>query len=267
MNSPLITISREVNPRSGLPKGLLRLEYQSAVDGAPDWALLQPPSRGKRWIVCIHGHGSGGDQLWITSNPRMTTWRPIFEKLGCGILSPHLRGNSWMGPAVAEDLRGLLAVVRGKYGATHFDFVSGSMGGTSNLIYAGLHPADVASIVALCAATDLATYYDWCRNQNKPILTEIADAIEKSYGGTPLTKPDLFTAHSTLANVHKLTMPVFIAHGTADEIIPISQLQPLAAAMAGAKSFHHEEIPGGDHDAPLPGVAHATAWVRSQLEN
>ena len=100
-----------------------------------------------------------------------------------------------MGSAVAEDLRWLLNEVRDRYGATHFDIISGSMGGTSNLIYAGLHPADVASVVALCPATDLATYYDWCRNQNTPLLIEIADAIEESYGGTPLTKPDLFAVH------------------------------------------------------------------------
>ena len=231
------------------------------MDGVADWALLQPPVHGKRWIVCIHGHRSSGDQLWIS--PLLPTWRTTFQKLGYGILSPHLRGNSWMGPKVAEDLRWLLDQVRDRYGATHFDFISGSMGGTSNLIYAVLHPTDVASVVAVCPATDLATYYDWCRQQSTPRLNEIADAIQESHGGTPMAKPAVYAAHSALANAGKLTMPVFISHGTDDAIIPISQSRHMAKAMTGAKTFHYEEIPGGNHDAPLPSAARAIEWIRS----
>ena len=95
------------------------------------------------------------------------------------------------------------------------------------------------------------------------IRNEIADAIEESYGGTPVTKPDLFAAHSTLANAGQLTMPVFIAHGTADNTIPVSQSRQLASPMAGTTTFHYEEIPGGDHNAPLPSAARAVEWIRS----
>ena len=257
----MITAWRTVKP-NGLPPGLRRLEYQSGVDGMADWALIQPPARETRWIVCIHGHGSSGDQLW--TSPLTRPWLPVFKKVGSGILSPHLRGNSWMGPAVAADLHWLLNVVRAEYGATHFDFVSGSMGGTSNLIYAGLHPADTASVVALCPATDLATYTHWCRQNPTPILTEIADAIEISYGGTPATKLGVFTAHSPLTNARQFTMPVYLAHGAADAIIPVSQSRQLASVLAGTSVFRYEEIPGGDHDAPIPAAARALDWVLSK---
>jgi len=257
----MITARRDAELNGPLA-GLRRLEYQSAVDGVADWALIQPPARGTRWIVCIHGHGSSGDQLW--TSPLTRPWLPVFNKVGSGILSPHLRGNSWMGPAVAADLHWLLTVVRAEYGATHFDFVSGSMGGTSNLIYAGLHPADAASVVALCPATDLATYTHWCRQNPTPILTEIADAIETSYGGTPATKPAVFTAHSPLANARQLTMPIYLAHGAADAIIPVPHSRQLASVLKGAPVFHYEEIPGGDHDAPIPAAARALDWVLSK---
>jgi len=76
----------------------------------------------------------------------------------------------------------------------------------------------------------------------------------------------LFAAHSPLANAGKLTMPVFIAHGAADTTIPISQSRQLARVLTGPPTFHYEEIPGGDHNAPLPAVARAIEWVMGQLE-
>ena len=257
----MITAWRNAEP-NGLPAGLRRLEYQSAVDGIADWTLIQPPANGTRWIVCIHGHGSSGDQLW--TSPLTRPWLTVFHKHGGGILSPHLRGNSWMGPAATADLHWLLAIVRAEFGATHFDFVGGSMGGTSNLIYAGLHPADAASVVALCPATNLATYVPWCRQNSAPLITEIADAIETAYGGSPATQSAVFTTHSTLTNSTQLTMPVYLSHGEADTLIPVSQSRQLASVLAGAPVFRYEEIPGGDHDAPLAAAARALDWVLSQ---
>ena len=257
----MITAWRDAKSK-GLPPGLRRLEYQSAVDGVADWALIQPPTNGTRWIVCIHGHGSSGDQLWTSSLTR--PWLPVFQKRGSGILSPHLRGNAWMGPAAAADLHWLLKVVRAEFSATHFDFVSGSMGGTSNLIYAGLHPADAASVVALGPATDLATYLHWCRQKPAPILTEIADAIETAYGGSPATKSAMLTAHSPLANARHLTMPLYLAHGEADAIIPVTQSRKFASVLTCSPVFQYEEIPGGDHDAPIPAAARALDWVLSK---
>jgi pimeloyl-ACP methyl ester carboxylesterase len=78
-------------------------------------------------------------------------------------------------------------------------FCSGSMGGTSNLIYAALHPEDVRGLVIHGAATDLSSYYRWCETQKQPIIHEIAEAIRNSYGGTPDEKPDLYLRHSALA--------------------------------------------------------------------
>lgn len=232
------------------PQGIRRLDYESDLDGFQDWALLLPGRNNRLWIVMIHGHGSTGDQFYTRRDIR-EKWLPIFLESGAGILTVNLRGNSWMGPAAAADMHALTSFLRDEYGMQKSIFFSGSMGGTSNLIYGVLYPEDVNGMVALCSASDLATYFPWCRQQDKPILQEIAEAIKNSYGGTPDKIPDIYRKHSALLNAEKLVMPVFLSHGAADTIIPVEQSRTLADKLKDKKQFFYREIPGGDHDAPL----------------
>jgi pimeloyl-ACP methyl ester carboxylesterase len=140
------------------------------------------------------------------------------------------------------------------------------MGGTSNLIYACLHPEDVSGVVALCPATDLATYYSWCRGRNTGVLKEIADAVEKAYGGDAVKQPESYTTHSCLKNASKLKMPVYVAHGTADDIIPVSQSRRLTGIMGDSKSFAYIEIPDGGHDSPLSMCGSGFDWVMNRSD-
>ena len=232
------------------PKGVRRLDYESGVDGFQDWGLMLPGRKSQLWIVMIHGHGSTGDQLYTRRDIR-ENWLPAFLESGAGILTVNLRGNSWMGPAAAEDMHALVGFLRDEYGMQQSIFCSGSMGATSNLIYGVLYPEDVNGIIALCPASDLASYDQWCRQQDKPILQEIAAAIEKSYGGTPEEVPEIYRKHSALLNADRLVMPVFIAHGNADAIIPVEHSRVLADKMKHNNNFSYREIPGGGHDLPL----------------
>ncbi|MFA6293206.1 MAG: alpha/beta fold hydrolase [Victivallales bacterium] len=244
------TISLENAVGEYYPAGLKRLEYASAVDGLKDWALLLHGERKGLWIIFIHGHGSNGDQLFTRRDLR-ETWLPVFRDSGAGILCANLRGNAWMGPSAADDMQDLLNYLRAEHDMRKTIFCSGSMGGTSNLIYAVLHPEDVNGLIIRGAASDLASYYRWCRSQKKPIIRCIAEAIKISYGGTPDEKPDLYLKHSAIADAGKLTMPLFLVHGGADEIIPVEQARSLAGKMKKCKNFSYTEIPGGNHDSPL----------------
>ena len=232
--------------------GLRRLDYVSQVDGHPDWALVRPPDVGAVWLVCLHGHGSHGDQLYTRRDVR-ERWLPQFLARGFGILTPNLRDNAWMGPAAVRDLDALLDRIRGDFGAEKFLFASGSMGGTGNLIYAALRPANVSGLVARGAASDLASYYRWCRvrEDTRPILREIADAIAASYGGPPEENSEIYAAHSALLHAEELTMPVFLAHGTADATIPVAQTRALVGLLAEHPRLVYAEIPDGNHDSPL----------------
>lgn len=250
--------------QEGMPAGVQRLAYRSRADRAPDWALIWPPARGDRWIVMIHGHGSHGDQIYTREDIR-DLWLPEVRRMGYGLLTPNLRDNAWMGPRAASDLHDLLQYVRVEFRARRFIFASGSMGGASNLIYAVLHPDDVAAVVALCPATDPALYHRWCRDRNEGVLREIADAIESGYGGTPGQVPRNYQAHSAVQNATRLIMPVYVVHGVRDVVIPVSQSRRLAACMGDKADFVYQELPDGHHDSPLVSLPAALDWIDRQV--
>lgn len=236
------------------PAGLLQLDYRSPVDSLADWALLLPPGEEvTTWLVCIHGHGSRGNQLYVRDDIRKS-WLPGFLRRGFGLLTPTLRGNAWMSPAAVADMDALIDYLRREWSAQRFLFASGSMGGTSNLIYASLRPANVQAVAAMGAIADLAAYHAFCRQgaSQLPILGEIADSLEEHYGGTPAAQAALYRAHSPLHHSDALLgMPLFLAHGTADVLMPVAQSRRLAGALAAHGRFWYHEIAGGGHDAPL----------------
>ena len=250
MTNGIEVVSEGPARMSGVPDDVTKIDYMSDVDGTRDWALAWPDESTDMWLVCLHGHGSTGDQLYTRSDIRDARL-PEFRRKRLSILTPNLRGNSWMGPSAAADLHSLLEYCRNRFGARRFVFFSGSMGGTGNLIYSILHPEDVHAAVALGAATDIASYYEWCSEGPLPVHEEIADAIRNGYGGKPDELPAVFKRHSTLDNCERLSMPVFLVHGSADGLMPVSQARALSEKLKNRSNFIYEEIPDGNHDAPL----------------
>ncbi|MBA2481894.1 MAG: alpha/beta fold hydrolase, partial [Planctomycetes bacterium] len=213
------------------------------------------------WVVVIHGHGSRGAQLFTRPDIR-DLWLPCLRNHRFNILTPDLRGNAWMSPAAVADCAALVAHLRQRCGARRILFASGSMGGTSNLIYATLRPQDVDGVVALCPATDLANYHRWASDRATAlaVLGDIAAAIASAYGETAESDPQVFARHSALMNSARLTMPLWIAHGDADAIIPVEQSRALMAQFAG-RAVSYREIAGGDHEAPIALMPDAIAWM------
>lgn len=249
----------------GFPAGVLRLEYVSHVDETQDWALLWPPEQGALWAVMIHGHGSHGDQLY-TREDLWRDWLPALRARGLGVLTPNLRNDAWMCPAAAADLHALLDYCRIGQGAERFLFVSGSMGGTSNLIYACLYPQDVAALVALCPATDPGSYCEWClAHPEESIQRQIGRALAAAYGGPPAENPAVYAQHSAVRHADRLTMPVYVVHGTRDDIIPVSQPRRLVGEMGDRDSFVYVEVPDGGHEVPLLSFATGFAWALGRL--
>ncbi|MCE9590765.1 MAG: alpha/beta fold hydrolase [Planctomycetes bacterium] len=241
--------------------GIERLSYTSDTDGATDWTLARPGKRGSpgasTWVVQIHGHGSSGDQLFTRPDIRQH-WLPRYLEKDFGVLSPNLRGNAWMSPAAASDLQSLLTLVRERYDVKKFLLISGSMGGTSNVIFSSLFPELIAGTIAMCPATDLVTYRRWCEGfPAHGTIQDIRRAIETGYGN----EESKMAAHSAVRHAARLTMPVFIAHGNADAIIPVSESRTLAAAMPVGSNFYYMEMENGDHDAPLWQIETALAWL------
>ena len=249
----------ETNPSlekaAGLvPRGLLRLDYDSP--GCPlgrDWALVCPTATAGLGVVVIHGHGSTGDQLY--TRPDLKHNAGFLRSLGLGILTPNLRGNAWMAPPAGQDLAELITFAKTTYGWRKVILASGSMGGTSNLIFAAQHPELADAVVANSPATDLARYAAWCAERPLSICQQIADAIMTAYHRDAA----LLARHSACALADRLTMPVWLRHGDADPIIPVSESRALASCLANKADFSYREIPDGGHDAAMPCFAAGVA--------
>lgn len=237
---------------NNFPEGMLRLEYEN------DWALVYPG--GKIGVVVIHGHGSHGDQIF--TRPDMLSWGSFAISKGLGILSPNLRDNAWMSPEAADDLTELIQYAKEHYGWEKIILCSGSMGGTSNLIYAALHPKQIDGVVALGAASDLRRYVQWCECRTAPVCREIAAAIRTAYRNDEKQ----MDRHSVCRNASKLTMPVFLYHGSADDMIPVSESRILAGLLAAKKDFYYGDIYNGDHDSPLPFFEQALSYVINGIQ-
>ena len=221
-----------------------KITYTSKVDGAEDWYMLCDAGRGTDCLVYLHGHGSHGDQLFTRTD--IKTRLPLIAELGLSVVAPDLRGNSWMDPTEVADLADILNSCREKYGFRHFVFVSGSMGGTGALIFAVRHPELVDAVGVMGGATKLRRYCEFLRRGKLSIHREILDAIEAHYTGSD------YELHDVSAQAEKLTMPLYFAHGTADGIMPKTEMFDLRDKLDGRPGKVFRAIPHGGHDSPIP---------------
>ena len=236
---------------AGFPEGLMRLEYVSGADSARDEALVLP-SHDDRWIVCIHGFGGKCTQLFMRTDIKRA-WLPCYLERGLGILSPTLRGNSWMRPESVRDMDDMLDLLRAEYGARRFYFCSGSLGATSNLIYACLRPDNVSGVVAHAAVGEMTTYHRFCVEHAaaQPMLRDVADSIRDAFGGLPHEQPEMYKTHSPIYAADALRMPIVLLHGDADELMPVEQARYLAQTLSANPRFTYIELPGADHNGAI----------------
>jgi len=61
-------------------------------------------------------------------------------------------------------------------------------------------------------------------------------------------------------------MPVYVIHGTVDQIVPVEQAQALAQAIQGKSSFYYLEMAGGQHHETLAEWPRGIAWVMKKLK-
>jgi pimeloyl-ACP methyl ester carboxylesterase len=266
--NPTLTIQSTLAVRyDNVPLQVEKIVFSSALDNNLDWAVLTPPPAGHNdWLVFLHGHGSFGDQIYVRKDIR-DQWLPHITSKKLGILGANIRGNSWMNPQAAYDLAALIHWLKSEKKARNIILVGGSMGGTSALIFAGLHPELLDAVVALCPASDLSTYVPWCdqRRDQIPILAQLSDTIKERYQGSPSENPDVYAKHNAVANAHKLKMPVTVCQATGDRTIPVEQARAFAQKLSGKMTFRYLELTGGHHDSAIPEFPPCLDWVLVRL--
>jgi pimeloyl-ACP methyl ester carboxylesterase len=143
-------------------------------------------------------------------------------------VSPDYRANtSWMGPKAEADLVRIIAELKSQYTVGKVFLTGGSMGGSSCLTFAALHP-DLADGVASMNGTANHLEYE-----------NFQEAIRASFGGTKAEIPLEYKRRSAEYWPERLTMPVGITAGGKDTSVPPHSVLRLADVLKKMKRKVH----------------------------
>lgn len=188
--------------------------FTAAFDGSEQRCVLRlPPGaegpEGLGVIIALHGHGS--DRWQFIENPRdeCRAVRGAADRHGMAVLSPDYRAKtSWMGPAAEADMVQIIGEYRNRHHPGRVVLAGGSMGASSALTFAVLHPDLVDGVVAMNPVANHVEYEGF------------QDAISASFGGDKAAKPEEYRKRSAELNAERLTMPVALTVGEKDEVTP-----------------------------------------------
>lgn len=182
----------------------------------PDFQAEQPHDV----LIALHGHGSDRWQFAKDDRAECRSARDVAAKHGLIYLSPDYRARtSWMGPKAEADIVQIIGDIRKQHRVGKVFLCGGSMGGTSALAFAALHPELIAGVASMNGTANLLEF------------TGFPEAITESYGGTKALVPDVYKARSAEYWPERLTMPVGLTTGGQDTVVPPGSVQRLAAVL------------------------------------
>ncbi|MFA6543325.1 MAG: alpha/beta fold hydrolase [Limisphaerales bacterium] len=187
-------------------------------------------------LLVFHGHGSDRWQFIRGAFGEARGVRDVAARFGLILVSPDYRAKtSWMGPKAEVDVVQIIADLRERNKIGRVFLAGASMGGTSVLTFTALHPDLVAGV---CSMNGTANHLEYEKFQ---------DAIAASYGGTKAQVPDEYKKRSAELWPGKFTMPVAIAVGGRDEVVPPKSTLRLAEKLkqAGRKTLLIHRENGG----------------------
>lgn len=160
-------------------------------------------------LIALHGHGSDRWQFVKSTRGECKAARDIAAKYHLIYISPDYRAKtSWMGPKAELDLVQIIHDLKSKYTINKVFLCGGSMGGSSSLTFAALHPKLIDGVAAMNPTANHLEYNNF------------QTAISKSFGGTKQEIPHEYKKRSAEYWPEKLTMPVSISVGGRDKSVP-----------------------------------------------
>ena len=212
-------------------------------------------TRANTAIVALHGHGSDRWQFVKQNRGECKGTRDVAAEHGFLLVSPDYRAKtSWMGPAAEADLQQILDELKEKYGVRRVIVAGGSMGGTSALAFAALHPDRVAGCVSLNGTANMVEYANF------------TEAIAEAYGGTKQQRPEVYRSRSAELHADMLKMPLAMTTGGKDTAVPPDSCLRLAAKLKKlSRPVELIHRPDGGHETNYDDTVQAFKFVIKQL--
>ena len=215
--------------RAEEPNAPRDVEFKAAVDGtAQKYVEIIPKGWTKEKpcdvLIVLHGHGSDRWQYVRAERGECKAARNFAAKHGMILISPDYRATtSWMGPKAEADVVQIVGDLRKKYHVGNVYLAGGSMGGTSALIFAALHPDLIAGVSSQNGTANMLEY------------KEFQEAIAASYGGDKERNRAEYVKRSPEVVPEKFEMPVACTVGGKDKIVPPDSVRRLVEAMKKLK--------------------------------
>ena len=188
------------------------------------YAILYPPGfqpdKPADLLIALHGHGSNRWQFVNDGGNEGRAVREAAVTRGMLLVAPDYRAKtSWMGPKAEADMLQMLDELKKRFKITHVIISGASMGGSSSLTFAVLHPKLVDGVVSMNGTANHLEYENF------------QDAISESFGGPKSKIPLEYKKRSAEYWPERLTMPVAITTSGKDTIVPSESVTRLAGVI------------------------------------
>jgi len=200
--------------------------FKAKIDGTEQrYMLLLPDGFDKQkkhdLMVAFHGHGSDRHQFMFDERAEVLVAREQAASHRMIYVTPDYRAKtSWMGPKAEADVLQILRDLRRKYRVGKVVIIGASMGGSSVLTFAALHPKEIDGVVSMNGTANHLEYENF------------QDAISSSFGGTKAQIPNEYKRRSAEYWPERLTMPIAFTAGANDDIVPPGSVVRLASVLA-----------------------------------
>ncbi len=171
-------------------------------------------------ILGLHGHGADRHQFAAETRAECAAFRDFARQHRMIAITPDYRATtSWMGPLAEADMLQIMASLRREFNLRRVFLAGASMGGTSALTFAALHPEATAGVTAMNPHANHLEY------------TNFQDAIAASFGGAKRQIPLEYKRRSAEYWPETLAMPVALTTGGRDQDVPPASALRLAGVL------------------------------------
>jgi dienelactone hydrolase len=178
-------------------------------------------------------------------------FRQIFHQNGWIVACAECRTisgySAWYTAPSRSDITDVINLLEQEFNIdrSHIHVMGTSMGGSGTLKYAMFNPDIIASVCPIMGVTNFTEFYYWTTDST------LRNSIRTAYGGTPSQVPLVYNDESPLGNeIRFIHTPVFLLHGSADTVVPVSNSRNLYNSLTQAGyDVKYVEVPGVGHYA------------------